>query len=599
MIRISGSMDRHHRRVVTGVLLAVALGGVLRGAWLTADPPTHATLGIVWHDEGAWVHNARNRALWGHWRTDEWNPVFIAPVFTALESAAFQAVGIGTWQARIVPVASGLLAVVGLAAGLFRLAGTRAAILGATLLAANYVFVMWNRVALMESTMTALIAAGWAAYVLAHRRAVWGLAAGAAATLAFFSKASAAFFVAAMAADALATIVAARSTTLRHAAGVGAPDRAALRGAVAALAGLLVTFAVIGAAFVLPHWGDYQFYNWQMSVSRKPSYAFPAIVDRASWLPIVHDYFTRMWLAMVASTIAIVGVLSRWRTALPGDRLLVLWVLVGLLEVIVHDAGNDRRYVMFIPALIALAALTLGDGRVHVHASQRRGWEVALFLPVVALLGYLVVGSLLRLAFLPDIRGGEFRMVVRLSAVGAAVLAGAVAWRWEIVTSWLARQRCSTPAAAVIAGLVVASDLAQYAQWAVGRTFFNHRASIEVGRLLPTGTQVQGKLANGLALENTIKPIFVGRGFGNYEDRTSRDDVRYVLTYTRPSLGYESQAGKPVIKEVLDRYPDWRIIATFEVRESEGGRDQAALIDKFGGTGGLPRAAGHRISRSR
>ena len=50
------------------------------------------SVGIVWHDEGAWVHNARNRALWGTWRTDDWNPVFIAPVFTALEYASFEAV---------------------------------------------------------------------------------------------------------------------------------------------------------------------------------------------------------------------------------------------------------------------------------------------------------------------------------------------------------------------------------------------------------------------------------------------------------------------------------------------------------------------------
>ena len=63
--------------------------------------------------------------------------------------------------------------------------------------------------------------------------------------------------------------------------------------------------------------------------------------------------------------------------------------------------------------------------------------------------------------------------------------------------------------------------------------------------MLPPGTLVHGKLANGLALENRIRPIFVGRGFGNYDDRKTRDDVRYILTYVAPSLGYESQAGIP------------------------------------------------------
>ena len=62
---------------------------------------------------------------------------------------------------------------------------------------------------------------------------------------------------------------------------------------------------------------------------------------------------------------------------------------------------------------------------------------------------------------------------------------------------------------------------------------------------LPPGTLVHGKLANGLSLENRIRPMFIGRGFGNYADRKTRDDVRYILTYVAPSLGYESQAGNP------------------------------------------------------
>ncbi len=76
--------------------------------------------------------------------------------------------------------------------------------------------------------------------------------------------------------------------------------------------------------------------------------------------------------------------------------------------------------------------------------------------------------------------------------------------------------------------------------------------------------------------------MFVGRGFGNYDDRRTRDDVRYILTYIAPSLGYESQAGNPVIMDVLEAYPDRRIVMTFDVAETPSGHDRAALIDKFG-----------------
>jgi hypothetical protein len=271
---------------------------------------------------------------------------------------------------------------------------------------------------------------------------------------------------------------------------------------------------------------------------------------------------------------------TRARRATPAERLLVLWLLLGLLELVVHDAGNERRYVMFIPALVGLAAMTLGATRSLFSDAADGRWQRWVAFPFVALLAYLTIGSLVRVAFLPDIRNNDFATTVRLSAGFAALTALIVAIKWESVSRWLSRQTFTAAAAALLASLIVASDLTQYAQWAVTRTYQNHFASREVGRLLPSGTLVHGKLANGLALENEIRPIFIGRRFGNYEDRLTRDDVRYVLTYIVPSLGYESQARNPVIKEVLDAYPGWRIITTFEVRETEGGRDRAALIDK-------------------
>ena len=569
-------MEGGSRRLLAGVIVALAVGALLRGAWLTADPPTFTPVGIIWHDEGAWVHNARNRALWGTWRTDEWNPVFVAPVFTGLEYAAFRAFGVGTWQARTVPLVSGLLAVAAMAFGLSAVTGRRSALIGACLLATNYVFVMWNRAALMESTMTAFIVGAWAAYALAARRPVWGLMAGTLATLAWFSKAAAAFFVASLVLDALLTLTLARAGGLRRTLGIPAPTPASIRAAGATLVGLGLSAAVIVALFVLPNWTEYRFYNWQMSVMRKPSYTIGALLDRASWLPIVQDIFTRMWVVLVAASLATVGIVARWRTAVPAERLLVLWLVVGLVELIVHDAGNERRYVMLIPALIGLAAMVVGSpGSLIGLATGPQRW---LALPLVLSLAYLVIGSLLRMAFLPEVRAGNLQLSVRMSALGAAAVGTLIVWKWGAIADWLSRQAISARGAAVLVALVVLGDLGQYAQWATYRTKLNYRASIEVGRLLPPGTLVHGKLANGLALENRIRPVFVGRGFGNYQDRKTRDDVRYILTYTSPYLGYEGR----VIRDVVEAYPQRAIIATFDVAETATGHDQAALIDKFG-----------------
>ena len=395
---------RAHQALFVGLLTAVTVGALLRGSWLTSDPPTHAATGIVWHDEGPWVHNARNRALWGTWRTDEWNPVFLTPVFTALEYVSFEAFGVGTWQARMVPVVSGLAAVLLIGLGLAAASGLRAGLIGALLLATNYVFVMWNRAALMESTMTAFIVASWTAYVLAQRRPALGLLSGAAVVLAWFTKASAAFFVAALLFEAIFTIAIGRSSRLRRWLTVDAPARPAQLAAWWTLAGVAIATAIVALCFVLPFWSEYRFYNWQMSVTRKPAYTVKALMDRASWLPIAHDFFTRMWLVMTIAALGIATVLARWRTAAAGERLLVLWVLVGLAELVVHDSGNERRYVMFIPALVGLAALVLSSPGPLVAGDPPVNRWIAL--PVLLLLSYLVIGSIVRLAFLYEIRPG-------------------------------------------------------------------------------------------------------------------------------------------------------------------------------------------------
>ena len=548
------------------VLLIVA--ATMRGLFPAADAPWNPPVGIVWHDEGAWVHNARNRALFSAWSLDRWNPMYIAPIFTGLEYLSFRTFGVGVRQARLVPEVCGLIAVGLLALGVRRIGGRLAGLIAAALLGTNYFYVMWDRTALMEGPMVAFMVISWYCYTRADDHPHWGVAAGAGALLAFFTKAAAAFFVAALALDACAALI-----------GEWKQSRSIRRPAAWTLVGL-VTFGIIAVVFfVAPNWSDYRFYNWQMSVTRKPNYDLKSLVDRATWLPL-QDAFTRTWFVMAVGAVHASGLVARWRSLRAGERLLVLWVVLGAAELILHDAGNERRFVLFIPAFVGLAALGLGRLRIlaaEVERLPRR--RVLIVLPLVLYGAYVVFGAFVRLAFLREI-SPNVRIAAGLSIAFAVIL----------FTTWPRIPRALSATipvrgAVALTALLAAGNLVQYMQWAVGRTYKNYEASRELGRLLPEGTLVQGKLANGLSLENRIKPVFIGRGFGNYEDRKSRDDVRYILTYIAPSLGYESQAHNPVIQDVIDAYPSHTIVATFEVAETATGHDRAALIDKFGAGG--------------
>src|SRR4029450_6237332 len=165
------------------LLLILGLSAVMRALYPAADPPWNPSVGIVWHDEGPWVHNARNKAMFGQWSTDQWNPVYIAPVFTGLEYVAFRSLGVGVRQARVMPEVCGLLSVWLLALGVARLGGRRAGLIAAALLGTNYFYVMWNRAALMEGPMVAFMVASWYCYVRADERRQLGFAAGAFALL--------------------------------------------------------------------------------------------------------------------------------------------------------------------------------------------------------------------------------------------------------------------------------------------------------------------------------------------------------------------------------------------------------------------------------
>ncbi|MBA3884822.1 MAG: glycosyltransferase family 39 protein [Acidobacteria bacterium] len=563
--------DLGRRRFLAGLLLIIACAGLLRGIFPAADPPWQATVGIVWHDEGAWTHNARNKALFGEWSLDAWNPMYIAPVFTALETASFHLFGVGVRQARIVPAVLGVLSVALLALGVRRIAGGHAGLAAGALLATNFVYVMWNRTAMMEGPMVAFIVIAWYCYVRAQTEAWWGWLAGICALLAFFTKAAAVFFVGAMGLDAAVVAVLALRTRSQS----SPLDRARSRAAWATLGGLAAGSVVALAAFVGPNWSEYRFYNFDMSVTRKPSYDLRSLVNRVTWFPIVHDIFTRMWAVLVVGVAAGLGMLARWRDLHAGERLLLLWVGLGSLELILHDTGNERRFVFLIPAFIALAASALGRGRALLppQAAEVPLRHALLAAPLIGFAFYMVAGAIVRLAFLYEVQPN-----VRLAAALAVGATAGLLATWPRIPAWLAAARWSPAAGLALALLIAAGHLGEYIQWATGRTYKNYEASLQVGARLPAGTLVHGKLANGLALENHIKPVFVGRGFGNYADRRDRDDVRYILTYLAPRIGYEGS----VITDVLDAYPHHTIVMTFDVAETTSGHDRAALIDKFG-----------------
>src|SRR5262249_24385304 len=161
-----------------------------------------------------------------------------------------------------------------------------------------------------------------------------------------------------LALDAVMSIVLSRFTRAEPGPAPTTTDTGRILGAAMATLGGLVAGSVLALAiFVLPNWSEYWFYNVQMSITRKPHYDVRSLVDRLTGLPIYHDIFTHSWFLLVVGTLAALGAVARWTRIAAAERLLVLWIGLGAFELVLHDVGNERCFIFFIPALAALAGL--------------------------------------------------------------------------------------------------------------------------------------------------------------------------------------------------------------------------------------------------
>lgn len=121
-------------------------------------------------DEGFYIHNARSRVLYGVERTDDFHNALLMPLLHAVQVGVFRAFGVGAVPARMISVVASLLAV-GLFYGALRRAfGPRVAGVGALFLGLDHVYLLYNRMALMDTPASLLLIAAFSAFVCGFRR---------------------------------------------------------------------------------------------------------------------------------------------------------------------------------------------------------------------------------------------------------------------------------------------------------------------------------------------------------------------------------------------------------------------------------------------
>src|SRR5262245_57517523 len=136
-----------YKHIFACIVITLTIG--LRIIALHSDPyPSLDWSAGMLTDEGFYIHNARNVALFGHARTDEFNNMLLSPWLHYLQVGVFTYFGAGSVQARLISVVFSLLTLLVFWAAMRRAFGYRIAWTAAIFLGLDHTNLLFNRMAL-------------------------------------------------------------------------------------------------------------------------------------------------------------------------------------------------------------------------------------------------------------------------------------------------------------------------------------------------------------------------------------------------------------------------------------------------------------------
>jgi 4-amino-4-deoxy-L-arabinose transferase-like glycosyltransferase len=141
-------------KFLTMILLFAVLFS-FRFIHLDADPPKTLDPISIGHlsDPGGYVFNARNKIMYGTWKTDEWNLMYFNFLTHIITYLVFLVFGVGIAQMNVVPAVFSCLILIFIYLILKRSLNQTYAFLGILLLGTNFQFTMFSRIAVRVMPM--------------------------------------------------------------------------------------------------------------------------------------------------------------------------------------------------------------------------------------------------------------------------------------------------------------------------------------------------------------------------------------------------------------------------------------------------------------
>ena len=467
-------------------------------------------------DEGFYTHNARNAVMLGRVRTDEFNNMVLSPLVHAVQAAVFRVFGVGYPQARAISVVCSLLTLVVLFAALRRAFGERVAWVGSLILAWEHAYLMYNRMALMETPATLFLALAFYAWVRRGEGLAWSALTGMMTVVACSIKSLCAFFIP-------VPLLASWWSGRTHGRNTH-PEIAAAAG------GMLIAGMLYAAIWLLPHWREYHHMSdFYLTYQILPRHLVEALADvRRALLNYQYGLMGYLFahmpvtilLALTTTLLAILRPEERRR----GDgavEFLLMWMWLGIALLASIRYAPSRYFVPIYPAVTALAALSI----VRLPDIMRMVWRPRQWwahLLRTLMLGYALYFALV-FAFYVPFSWDMVRLTLLLAFPPAAV----AQWLLHRVLSEGGVSLAWTPALAL--AMIATWNLYYFAGWYPNRQYALRHLAQKLEQVLPQGAVVAGNCAPGLCLDAPVSAMLVIPHLANYPEPIERYGVTHVV----------------------------------------------------------------------
>lgn len=453
-------------------------------------------------DEGFYIHNARNVALFGAARTDAFNNMLLSPILHAVQVAWFRLVGVGAIQARLVSVVAALAAIALMHTVMFQWFGKVAAWATSLVLGLDHSVFLFNRMALMDTpAMLGGILALWCFSKAlrassARRSTPWFVLCGIALGITLANRSLCLFM---LPAPALALMV-------DHDQEIRARWR---RLGVIMGAGVAV-LGVVGIAWTLPNRAEigtmtryYRVHQLQpksvQSVARNLTEGL--FGDHRGAAPYWFRHMPVVFLLALGCCLATFLGVRAPGAARGVEVYLLAWFVAGWVMLSFVSYSPSRYYVSLYPAMVGLASIALSRLGIMANALAGPGRAAAAVRAALCwIAGYHVALSFVHHGGVVD---ASLTALCLYAIPTAIALAGAAR-----PAGWMSAE-VGRPLFASVALLWVSTNGYWVADWARSMAYTQRDACRAIARLMPDGGVLIGDVAPGVTLDNRLAAVNV------------------------------------------------------------------------------------------